>query len=178
MNRRAQNLHSPLWFLLRPQDGSASLPLDVSQGHSVGPRSHTQSVLLHPVPAIPPFTTHFLRSLFLCLDRSPKRSSPLCLFDHTFPGTFSLNQSLQHRPHFSLLPWPETPPDKRLLSAYRTQTARGAAGSAHLRPAAALTSLRPSHLSGTRGPNSPDCVMESSGSFHQPRPTSLPRADP
>lgn len=92
---------------------------------------------LHPPP---PFTTHFLRSLSLRLDRSPRRSSPLRLFDHTFPGTFSL----ERRPRVSLLPWPETPLDKRWPSARGTRTARGAPTRAPLRlsPRSALPTCR------------------------------------
>lgn len=141
--QRTKPPHSPPGFPLRPRHGPAALPLDVSQGHGLGPRRHADSVLPHPAPAthpLSPFTTHFLRSLSLRLDRSPRRSSPLRLFDHTFPGTFSL----ERRPRVSLLPWPETPLDKRWPSARGTRTARGAPTRAPLRlsPRSALPTCR------------------------------------
>lgn len=169
----------PVFSCDRGTDLRHCLWMDVSRGHSLGPRSPTESVLRRPVPAIPP-SPRLFSALYLFASIVPPGGRVLfAYFEHTFPGSFSLNQSLERRPHVSLRPWPETPLDKRLPSAYGMRTARGAAGSAPLAPgpAAAPPSLRPSHLSGARGPSSPDCVMESSPSFHQPRPTASPRAD-
>lgn len=81
-----------------------------------------------------------------------KRGRVLCPFDHVCILEPSAQPSLYRAALTSpSFPGPETLLDKHLLSS---------TGSHFPGPAAAPTSLRPSHLSGTWGPNSPDCVME------------------
>lgn len=141
VNRREQNHRTPPGFPCDPgTDPQHCLWMSVRVTASGPGATLTLSFLTPRLQRPPPFTTHFLRSLSLRLDRSPRRSSPLRLFDHTFPGTFSL----ERRPRVSLLPWPETPLDKRWPSARGTRTARGAPTRAppQLSPRSALPTCR------------------------------------
>lgn len=63
--QRTKPPHSPPGFPLRPRHGPAALPLDVSQGHGLGPRCHADSVLPHPAPATPPPSPRIFSVLYL-----------------------------------------------------------------------------------------------------------------
>lgn len=176
LHRNCKELNNrPPGFSPGTRHGSASLPREVRSESRVG--SHAESVH-HPVPAVLPAPPMVLRSRSLSLNVPSSRGRVLFACSTTSVLRELLLEPAPPAPP-SLLP-PSVARNAPSTDIDGAPTAQGSTlGRWKPLPGrhAALTSLCPSHLSGTRGPDSLGCVMESVRFFLAHRPTSFPGAD-